>query len=62
MARGLGRGLEELFGVEEESVQEVEIKQIRPNPYQPRKKLRSRCNRGVKGFYIAIWRTSANYC
>lgn len=38
MARGLGRGLEELFGVEEESVQEVEIKQIRPNPYQPRKK------------------------
>lgn len=37
MARGLGKGLEELFGVEEESVQEVEIKQIRPNPYQPRK-------------------------
>ncbi|MGP4073122.1 ParB/RepB/Spo0J family partition protein [Piscibacillus sp. B03] len=37
MARGLGKGLEELFGVEEESVQEIEIKDIRPNPYQPRK-------------------------
>ncbi|RPF51126.1 ParB/RepB/Spo0J family partition protein [Aquisalibacillus elongatus] len=37
MARGLGRGLEELFGVEEEGVQEVPIDQIRPNPYQPRK-------------------------
>ncbi|TFB21110.1 ParB/RepB/Spo0J family partition protein [Filobacillus milosensis] len=37
MARGLGKGLEELFGVEEESVQEIQIDQIRPNPYQPRK-------------------------
>ncbi|SEQ07100.1 ParB/RepB/Spo0J family partition protein [Piscibacillus halophilus] len=37
MARGLGKGLEELFGVEEESVQELPIDQIRPNPYQPRK-------------------------
>ncbi|WP_226528201.1 ParB/RepB/Spo0J family partition protein [Metabacillus niabensis] len=41
MARGLGKGINALFtNVEvgqEESVQEIKIKEIRPNPYQPRK-------------------------
>ncbi|MGE6755021.1 ParB/RepB/Spo0J family partition protein [Rossellomorea sp. NPDC071047] len=42
MAKGLGKGLNALFTniqttQNEESVQEVSLKEIRPNPYQPRK-------------------------
>lgn len=41
MAKGLGKGISALFAnieVEEgESVQEIELKEIKPNPYQPRK-------------------------
>ncbi|MFC2948757.1 ParB/RepB/Spo0J family partition protein [Virgibacillus sediminis] len=41
MAKGLGKGLDAVFhGIdykEEDSIQEVSIKQCRPNPYQPRK-------------------------
>jgi ParB family transcriptional regulator, chromosome partitioning protein len=41
MAKGLGKGLNAFFtNVEadsEETVQEVKIKELRPNPYQPRK-------------------------
>lgn len=40
MARGLGKGLDAFFNMEaerEEKVQEISIKEIRPNPYQPRK-------------------------
>ncbi|MGM8215787.1 ParB/RepB/Spo0J family partition protein [Bacillaceae bacterium W0354] len=38
MARRLGRGLDALLSVEdEESVQDISLKEIRPNPYQPRK-------------------------
>ena len=40
MAKGLGKGLNAFFNVEaekEEKVQEIGIKEIRPNPYQPRK-------------------------
>ncbi len=41
MARGLGKGINALFTNmevgQEESVQEINIKEIRPNPYQPRK-------------------------
>jgi len=41
MAKGLGKGLDSLFSnvklEEEEIVQEVNIKELRPNPYQPRK-------------------------
>lgn len=40
MAKGLGKGLDSLFSnvkLEEETVQEVNIKELRPNPYQPRK-------------------------
>ncbi|WP_368986105.1 ParB/RepB/Spo0J family partition protein [Caldifermentibacillus hisashii] len=41
MAKGLGKGLDSLFSnvklEEEETVQEVNIKELRPNPYQPRK-------------------------
>ncbi|SDK22898.1 ParB/RepB/Spo0J family partition protein [Sediminibacillus albus] len=41
MARGLGKGINaffpELDTKEEESVQEISVKECRPNPYQPRK-------------------------
>ncbi|WP_102264746.1 ParB/RepB/Spo0J family partition protein [Mesobacillus jeotgali] len=40
MAKGLGKGLNALFKEEagkDEKVQEISIKEIRPNPYQPRK-------------------------
>lgn len=40
MAKGLGKGLNAFFNVEvekEETVQEINVKELRPNPYQPRK-------------------------
>ncbi|GAA0467759.1 ParB/RepB/Spo0J family partition protein [Alkalibacillus silvisoli] len=40
MAKGLGKGLNTIFqevDYYEESVQEIELKDCRPNPYQPRK-------------------------
>ncbi|WP_379970838.1 ParB/RepB/Spo0J family partition protein [Ectobacillus sp. sgz5001026] len=41
MAKGLGKGIQALFpdleAKEEEIVQDIELNQIRPNPYQPRK-------------------------
>ncbi|KYD12199.1 ParB/RepB/Spo0J family partition protein [Caldibacillus debilis] len=41
MAKALGKGLESLFPAmeisEEETIQEISIDEIRPNPYQPRK-------------------------
>lgn len=39
MAKGLGKGLNVFFPPEkeEESVQEIHVREIRPNPYQPRK-------------------------
>lgn len=41
MAKGLGKGLDAFFSNievgKEETVQEISIKELRPNPYQPRK-------------------------
>lgn len=39
MAKGLGKGLNAFFNdvSKEETVQEIKIKDLRPNPYQPRK-------------------------
>jgi ParB family transcriptional regulator, chromosome partitioning protein len=41
MAKGLGKGLNAFFGnmeeMQQETVQEVSLKDLRPNPYQPRK-------------------------
>jgi ParB family transcriptional regulator, chromosome partitioning protein len=40
MAKGLGKGLNAFFNMEvekEETVKEIDIKELRPNPYQPRK-------------------------
>lgn len=41
MAKGLGKGLNAFFGnmeeMQQETVQEVSLKELRPNPYQPRK-------------------------
>jgi len=40
MAKGLGKGLNAFFTnleVKEEAVQEIKVKELRPNPYQPRK-------------------------
>lgn len=37
MARGLGKGLEDLLQAKEEEIREVSVKELRPNPYQPRK-------------------------
>ncbi|MDG4657559.1 ParB/RepB/Spo0J family partition protein [Ectobacillus antri] len=41
MAKGLGKGIEAFFhnleAQEEEVVKEIELRQLRPNPYQPRK-------------------------
>ncbi|WP_374718394.1 ParB/RepB/Spo0J family partition protein [Neobacillus sp.] len=40
MAKGLGKGLNAFFNMEaskEETVQEIKLKDLRPNPYQPRK-------------------------
>jgi ParB family transcriptional regulator, chromosome partitioning protein len=37
LAKGLGKGLGALIQNEEEQVQEVSVKELRPNPYQPRK-------------------------
>ncbi|MED3623717.1 ParB/RepB/Spo0J family partition protein [Neobacillus thermocopriae] len=40
MAKGLGKGLNAFFNMEaskEEIVQEIKLKDLRPNPYQPRK-------------------------
>lgn len=40
MAKGLGKGINALFSnlevSEEETIQEIQIKELRPNPYQPR--------------------------
>lgn len=44
MAKGLGKGLDAFFpsiqSNDEEPVREVELKELRPNPYQPRKDFR----------------------
>ncbi|MFZ7942358.1 MULTISPECIES: ParB/RepB/Spo0J family partition protein [Bacillaceae] len=39
MAKGLGKGLNAFFSdvSKEETVQEIKLKELRPNPYQPRK-------------------------
>ncbi|EAH3122749.1 chromosome partitioning protein ParB, partial [Listeria monocytogenes] len=40
MAKGLGKGINALFNnvdTNEETVQNIAIKEIKPNPYQPRK-------------------------
>ncbi|EAG1183913.1 chromosome partitioning protein ParB, partial [Listeria monocytogenes] len=40
MAKGLGKGINALFNnvdTNEETVQNIAIKDIKPNPYQPRK-------------------------
>lgn len=41
MAKGLGKGINALFtnvdAAKEESVQEISLRELRPNPYQPRK-------------------------
>ncbi|MGW8459353.1 ParB/RepB/Spo0J family partition protein [Bacillus atrophaeus] len=37
MAKGLGKGFNALFNVSEETVEEIKISELRPNPYQPRK-------------------------
>ncbi|WP_071461060.1 ParB/RepB/Spo0J family partition protein [Bacillus massilinigeriensis] len=39
MAKGLGKGLNAFFSMEaeKEEIQEIRLKEIRPNPYQPRK-------------------------
>lgn len=41
MAKGLGKGIDALFShltlKEEETIKEVDIRQLHPNPYQPRK-------------------------
>ncbi|WP_066310674.1 ParB/RepB/Spo0J family partition protein [Bacillus sp. FJAT-29814] len=40
MAKGLGKGLNAFFSMEagkEETVQEIKVNELRPNPYQPRK-------------------------
>ncbi|WP_066296029.1 ParB/RepB/Spo0J family partition protein [Bacillus sp. FJAT-29937] len=40
MAKGLGKGLNAFFSnveTKEESVREIKLKELRPNPYQPRK-------------------------
>ncbi|WP_050613517.1 ParB/RepB/Spo0J family partition protein [Bacillus testis] len=40
MAKGLGKGINAIFNIDsdkENSVQEVSIRELRPNPYQPRK-------------------------
>ncbi|WP_044749258.1 ParB/RepB/Spo0J family partition protein [Bacillus alveayuensis] len=41
MAKGLGKGINALFAnletQEDETIQEISIKELRPNPYQPRK-------------------------
>ena len=41
MAKGLGKGINALFNnveiEQDESVQEITLKELRPNPYQPRK-------------------------
>ncbi|MFJ7744830.1 ParB/RepB/Spo0J family partition protein [Peribacillus sp. NPDC097295] len=45
MAKGLGKGLDALFpNVEvskDETVQEIKLRELRPNPYQPRKNFRT---------------------
>lgn len=45
MAKGLGKGLDALFpDVEvskDETVQEIKLRELRPNPYQPRKNFRT---------------------
>ncbi|HEU5138735.1 MAG TPA: ParB/RepB/Spo0J family partition protein [Bacillales bacterium] len=44
MAKGLGRGLDAFFPSiednQDEPVHEIELKELRPNPYQPRKEFR----------------------
>lgn len=40
MAKGLGKGINALFNnvdSNEETVEEIKLKDLRPNPYQPRK-------------------------
>jgi ParB family transcriptional regulator, chromosome partitioning protein len=41
MAKGLGKGLNAFFAnvevMKDESIQEINVKELRPNPYQPRK-------------------------
>lgn len=41
MAKGLGKGIDALFKnlepANEEVIKEVKLKELRPNPYQPRK-------------------------
>ncbi|WP_040206678.1 ParB/RepB/Spo0J family partition protein [Neobacillus jeddahensis] len=43
MAKGLGKGLNAFFSEvgKEETVQEIKLKELRPNPYQPRKTFQS---------------------
>jgi ParB family transcriptional regulator, chromosome partitioning protein len=45
MAKGLGKGLNAFFAnvevTKDESIQEISVKELRPNPYQPRKVFQS---------------------
>lgn len=52
MAKGLGKGINALFSHldtnQEETVQEISIKELRPNPYQPRKIFNEEAIEGLK--------------
>ncbi|WP_226668615.1 ParB/RepB/Spo0J family partition protein [Metabacillus litoralis] len=52
MAKGLGKGINALFSNmevgQEESVQEIKLNEIRPNPYQPRKNFEEDAIRELK--------------
>ncbi|HET7657623.1 MAG TPA: ParB/RepB/Spo0J family partition protein, partial [Bacillales bacterium] len=57
MAKGLGKGLDAFFPSidvnDEEPVREVELKDLRPNPYQPRKEFRQEAIEELKESILA---------
>ena len=55
MAKGLGRGINVFFPdldvKEEETIQEIIVTELRPNPYQPRKHFNKEAIQELAAFY-----------
>lgn len=64
MAKGLGKGINALFNqvdLSEETVEEIKVADLRPNPYQPRKHFDDEALAELKESVFAAWHSPAAY-
>ena len=67
MAKGLGKGINALFNnIEleqgEEVIKEINLKELRPNPYQPRKVFSEEAIEELKQSILDAWDFTTYYC